>query len=187
MEQQIEHKNQLTMFFEKEYNKLILYVRNLVYNRLTMDAEDIVQEVAMNMFSRASYSKSPENIAGYVYRSLRNKIIDIKRKKELPTYNIDSKTETEDGYIIKEIPEQEQESPNVILDENMQLKMMRTLEKLNPEEQMVIIATEFEEYSFKKLSSETEISIGTLLARKHRGLAKLSKLMHENIDDKEFK
>lgn len=186
MEQQIEHRNQLSKFFEKEYNKLVLYVRNLVYNRLTMDAEDIVQEVAMNMFSRASYSESPENVAGYVYRSLRNKIIDIQRKKELPKYNIDSKTETEDGYIIKEIPEQEKESPNILLDEKMQYKMMKTLEKLNPDEQMVIIATEFEGYSFKELSSETGISVGTLLARKHRGLAKLSKLMQENLENSEF-
>ncbi|MCF8296229.1 MAG: RNA polymerase sigma factor [Saprospiraceae bacterium] len=175
-----EHKTKLSAFFEREYNKLINYVRGYISDRAAMDAEDIVQEVALNMLSRSSYSVYPENLGSYVYRSLKNKVIDVYRKRELPIIRIDS---TEDNNYINELAEAEAEAPIITKSTEMQKAAIQAIEELSPEQQMVIIATEFDGLSYDELSKESGIPIGTLLARKHRGLAKLQKILIEkNID-----
>jgi RNA polymerase sigma-70 factor (ECF subfamily) len=55
--------------------------------------------------------------------------------------------------------------------------MMQAIEKLKPEQQEVIIATEFEGYTFEELSEKTGVPIGTLLSRKHRAMAKLYNML----------
>ncbi len=59
--------------------------------------------------------------------------------------------------------------------------MFDTIEELRPDQQDIIIATELEGYTFEELSNEMEVPIGTLLSRKHRAIAKLQKLMNEEI------
>ena len=57
------------------------------------------------------------------------------------------------------------------------LMLREAIAQLRPDEQAVIIATEFEERSYEELSDEWEIPIGTLLSRKHRALSKLHKIL----------
>ncbi|MCK4639081.1 MAG: RNA polymerase sigma factor, partial [Bacteroidales bacterium] len=142
-----------------------------------LDAEDIVQDVALNIFTRVDFNSPVENVAGYIYRALRNKIIDIQRKKELPVDSMDKEEETKEGRIIKQIPDTEEEVPEIARNEAMQKKMMQAIEKLKPEQQEVIIATDFEGYTFEELSEETGVPIGTLLSRKHRAMAKLYNML----------
>ena len=44
----------------------------------------------------------------------------------------------------------------------------------------IVIAIDFEEYTYKELSERTGIPAGTLMSRRHRALAELSKKL-ENI------
>lgn len=178
-----EHKTKLSAFFEREYKKLVYYVRSYISDRASMDAEDIVQEVALNMLSRSSYGSYPENIGSYIYRSLRNKVIDVQRKRKLPVVRINNRGE---DFHINELAETEPEVSGISKNTEMQKQLILSIEELNPEQQMVIIATEFEGLTYEELSEQTGIPIGTLLARKHRGLAKLHKILIEKKIDLEI-
>lgn len=172
-----EQRSKFAVFFAREHQKLANYVRSLIIGTANLDAEDIVQDVALNIFTRVDFNSPVENVAGYIYRALRNKIIDIQRKKELPVDSMDKEEETKEGRIIKQIPDTEEEVPEIARNEAMQKKMMQAIEKLKPEQQEVIIATDFEGYTFEELSEETGVPIGTLLSRKHRAMAKLYNML----------
>ena len=55
--------------------------------------------------------------------------------------------------------------------------MFAVIELLNEDEKAVIFETEFEGRSFQELSTEWDIPIGTLLARKSRALEKVRQML----------
>lgn len=52
-------------------------------------------------------------------------------------------------------------------------RIFQALEALNDEQRAVIIATEFEGWTFQELSEQWNVPLGTLLARKSRALHKI--------------
>ena len=58
--------------------------------------------------------------------------------------------------------------------------LQQAILQLRPDEQAVVIATEFENQTYEELSQEWEVPIGTLLSRKHRALSKLHKILLNN-------
>jgi RNA polymerase sigma factor (sigma-70 family) len=180
MQDTTEHKSKLSAFFARENARLVNYVRSYFSDRANMDAEDVVQDVAYNMFARADFSVPVENLASYVFRSLRNKVIDLQRKRELKTVSIDS--EDDENNPFYDLPYPEEDTPPLSSNPEYQMMMMNLIEELKPEQQAVIIETEFEGRTFEELSKEWGIPIGTLLARKHRAMAKLHQLMEPEIN-----
>jgi RNA polymerase sigma factor (sigma-70 family) len=150
-------------FFQKEYFRLVRYVRRLIDDAADRDAEDIVQDVMLSIFDKADVTIPIENLAAYVYRSLRNKVIDIFRKKDnilsLSEVISDYRYDTEQAVERKELME----------------FVFRAVDSLPDEQREVLIATELEGWSFRELSDRWEIPIGTLLARKSRALQHIRK------------
>jgi RNA polymerase sigma factor (sigma-70 family) len=171
-----EHKG-LKLFISSEYKSLVSYVRRYFNEKYyDVSAEDIVQDVAVNLFSKLDIDGQLENIAGYVYRSIRNRIADFQRKskKEVP-FNKFSDDEGEEHYS-ENIP-QEEIKLNEIDDEVFYDSIHKALDQLSPNQQMVFVATEIDGYTFEELSDELDIPIGTLLSWKHRGVKKLKEII----------
>ena len=164
-------KTEAAGFFRKEYSKLKNYIRSYISDKSDYDAEDIIQDVALNLFSRVDFETPVENLAGYIYRAIRNKIIDLERnknrKKQIPMEEI------KDHEIVKNWISQIENHENHEFREIMLEKVFEAMEKLKPEFQGIIWATEFEGRTFQELSDELETPVGTLLSRKHRAIAAL--------------
>jgi RNA polymerase sigma factor (sigma-70 family) len=166
---------------KKENRKLIGYINNYLDERLYgIEAEDILQEVALNLYSKADISVQVGNIAAYIYRSVRNKITDLYRKKKM-TVSIENFNNHKNENMLHDVAgETDQEEPLFYQEEAMQQKLMQAIEKLNPAERELIQKIDYEEYTFQELSEEWDIPIGTLLARRHRALGKLRKMLQED-------
>ena len=67
----------LKLFFKEEYHLLKAYVNSRINDAADRDAEDIIQDVALKIFSRSDSLSPINNVAGYVYNSIKNKIIDV--------------------------------------------------------------------------------------------------------------
>jgi len=171
-----EHKG-LKSFISLEYRSLVSYVRRYFNEKYyNVSAEDIVQDVAVNLFSKLDIDGQLENIAGYVYRSIRNRITDFQRKsKKEITFNNFVDDEGEE-YYSENIP-LEEIIFNEIDDEKFYDSIHKALDQLSPNQQMVFVATEIDGYTFEELSDELEIPIGTLLSWKHRGVKKLKEII----------
>ncbi len=55
---------------KKEYNKLLSYTRYRLGEITDIDAEDVLHEVAFNVFSKIDFESTVENVAAYLYQSI---------------------------------------------------------------------------------------------------------------------
>jgi len=162
-----------SLFFSNEYKNLIGYVKKYLNERYyNVSAEDIIQDVALNIFNKVDFDSQVENIAGYFYRSLRNRISDIqhKKKRELFANDISDYNETN---LFEILLANGNDNPKAIDDNGFYKKLYTALRELNPNQQAVIVATEIDNITFDELSEEWGVPIGTLLSWKSRGMKKL--------------
>ena len=173
------YKN-LRTFFNEEYHSLKAFAKSKIDNTADRDAEDIVQDVALKLFSRASDSSPINNIAGFVYNALKNKIIDILRTKK-ERLSIENQLEVR----LYEFSELLYGTSDNLYSDNLKNELKRAILKLKPFYQKIIIAIDFEGFTYKEVSRETGIPEGTLMSRRHRALSLLwneleSKKEHSN-------
>jgi RNA polymerase sigma factor (sigma-70 family) len=169
MASETENDKQLKAFFNSEYHNLKTYVHSKIENDADRDAEDIIQDVALKIFSRKSILPI-NNIAGFVYYSIKNKIIDVMRK-ERKTINIDDNFENQ----LADFAEHFYESSEQQYSEELKTELKKAIFNLKPHYREIILAIDVENYSYKEISHETGIPIGTLMSRRHRAISILFK------------
>ena len=82
MEKEIQKKS-LETFFRLEYRKLVNFVsKNLDDRFFEASPEDIVQDVVVGMIDKIEVDTQIGNLSAYIYRSIRNRIIDYQKKKK---------------------------------------------------------------------------------------------------------
>jgi RNA polymerase sigma-70 factor (ECF subfamily) len=69
-------------FFREEHGRLVGFVRGWLDDIAAEEAEDIIQDVALNLFDRADIMAPIRDLSAYVYRSLKNRIVDYFRRKK---------------------------------------------------------------------------------------------------------
>jgi RNA polymerase sigma factor (sigma-70 family) len=176
------HQNRTAIadFFMREYGRLAGFVRTLIDEAAEFEGEDIVQDVALNLFAKADITAPVEDIASYVYRALRNRVIDRFRSRQ-KTVSLDRPLNAEEGgETLKDILADESMDLELIIDsKEIKQRVFGAIETLPDEQKAVLIATEFDGKGFAELSSRWEVPLGTLLARKSRAIAKLRKTLME--------
>ena len=174
-----EGKGRLFEFFAEENQKFKSYVRRKIRSISEMDAEDIVEEVMMNMFARSDGWAHVENLTAYIYRSLHNRIVDYSRQS-FRTVSLQSFLD-EDG----ELPFIDLLADNTanVYSEAERREFMRRLAKavssLDPKQGAVFVATEMKGRTFRELSEEWGEPIGTLLSRKCRAVKALQNMLED--------
>ena len=177
MANRTDNRNNLATFFNEEYNSLKYYVQSKIQDTSERDAEDIVQDVALRVFSKADDILPINNIGGFVYSAVRNRIIDIMRGRK------------ERKYSPEDIDRQWRDFAELFYgdaDNSYSPKMEKALKtaivELKPSYRDIIIAIDFEGYTYKEITSKTGIPTGTLMSRRHRALSLLFKTL-ENIEE----
>lgn len=168
MSSEPENKKKLESFFEDEYHLLRSYVNSRIKSSTEWDAEDIIQDVALKLFSGAERYSPINNVAGFVYHSIRNRIIDVMRKNKK-----NKRDENEGEERLNEFIElMYGESANAY-SEQLKEDLKETISNLKEPYRDIIIAVDFEGYTYKEISEETGIPEGTLMSRRHRALSQL--------------
>ncbi len=179
MEKKIQKKS-LDRLFRNEYQKLINFVRkNLDDTYFEASPEDIVQDVAISLIERLDLDAQIENLTGYIYRSVKNKIIDYQKKKRW-NVSIESFTNGKnENYLLNTVTDETSTEEKDYANIEPEL-LKQAISQLRPDEQAIVIATEFEQQTYEDLSEEWDVPLGTLLSRKHRALSKLYKILSNN-------
>lgn len=172
--------SRLTSFFKSEYHRLVGYVRGRVDRLAARDAEDIVQEVAVNLFQRADITAPVENLSAYVYRALRNEIVDAFRSRR-DTVSLDQNVKGQESLTLMDMIGDNTDSGSLELSQQEILQTLyHYLDNLAEDEKALIIATEIEGYSFRYLAERWQVSINTLLSRKSRAMKKLQQMAYDS-------
>ena len=162
-----EQDQSIAQAMERDGGRLRNYIRKHVVDLET--AEDILQEVFVELVEAYRLVKPIEQVSGWLFRVAKNRIIDRFRGRKLESLSQAKYGEDDDVAVSLEdllpSPDSGPEAAyarNVLLDE-----IDEALEEMPPEQRSVFIAHEWEGYSFKELSAETGVSVNTLLSRKH--------------------
>lgn len=162
-------KKRIAGFIATEWTRLVGFVRAWIADSAERDAEDVVQDVIENLFEKADITAPIADLSAYLYRSLRNKVIDLyrrpKRAAELPEELSDLRYEASEELEREETREE----------------LFAAIDELPPAQREVLVATELEGRSFKELAAEWNTPMGTLLARKHRAVQALRETLTGGI------
>ena len=154
-------KKRIAGFIATEWTRLVGFVRAWIADSAEWDAEDVVQDVIENLFEKADVTAPIADLSAYLYRSLRNRVIDLyrkpKRAAELPVELSDLRYEASEELDREETRE----------------TLFAAIDELPLAQREVFVATELEGRSFKELAADWNTPIGTLLARKHRAVRAL--------------
>jgi len=161
-------------FVRREYGRLVEFVRRRLGEVEGMEPEDIVQDVLVGLFDKADISAPIHNLAAYVYRSLRNRVVDSWRARKY-TLSLDSLMGG--SPLVDSLPAQGISSEKIMDESARWIRFRKELARLSSAEQAVIMATELDNWTFRELSREWNVPVGTLLARKSRALKKIKDRM----------
>lgn len=169
-----QQNNNLAEFFEEEYSSLKGYVRSKIKHTAESDAEDIIQDVALRIFSRPLDALPIQNIGGFVYNAVRNRIIDIMRAKK---ERIDDEKSLE--ILWTEFASMFHDDFHEEYPEQLKEKLKDAITALKPDYRDIIIAVDFEGYTYQEISRQTGIPPGTLMSRRHRAMSLLLKKLKD--------
>jgi RNA polymerase sigma factor (sigma-70 family) len=161
-------------FWKAEREKLVRYVRGLVEDAADRDGEDLVQDVIEGILRQLDLSRPIEDVSAYVYRALRNRVVDVFRKKR-NVVSMDAPLGDEEELSLGSLlataaPDAFDELSN----KEVRWRVLEAIESLGEDEKAVVIETELNERTFRELAEEWGVPIGTLLSRKSRALAKIA-------------
>jgi RNA polymerase sigma factor (sigma-70 family) len=166
-------------FFKNNYRSLVAYTRQLIADSAERDAEDIVQDVIVGLFDKADVMGPIRNLTGYVYASIRNRIVDALRTRK-KSVSLDADIGDEPGLSLKEmIRDQGHDALGALEEKDRKQALYMAIDSLRDDEKAIVIATEFDGRSFREVSEEWETPMGTLLSRKSRALEHIGEFLQK--------
>lgn len=159
----------------KERGKMVSFARKKLNDEPHRDAEDVVQDVILRIFELADVNIPLEKLTSYIYAAIRNRIIDLMRSRR-PQLSLDELGVQEELSLVNMLRDEMGIEDEL---ENGEFRgvLYGAINSLAEEEKAVILANEFEDISFKELSEQWNVPIGTLLSRKARALEKIKQIL----------
>jgi RNA polymerase sigma factor (sigma-70 family) len=179
----LEQDQRISEVVKREQSRLSNFIRRRVPDPL--DAEDILQDVFYRLVEANRLLMPIEHVTGWLFRVARNRITDLFRKKEPENF---SEIELADkgGELLQfeDLLPSSDAGPEALYARNVLLdELERAVAELPKEQREVFIAHEFDGRSFKELSTETGVSVNTLLSRKRYAALHLRERLQRVYDE----
>ena len=155
--------------FRSDYTNFKSYLVSRFDNINEYDAEDIIQQTVLKLLYKGNDALSIQNMTSYIYKSLRNGALDHLKKRNREVLG--------DDYLDKETLTIEDE----LLIKELKVALKEAINSLDDKSKFVFIETEIKGRSYKELSLETGVKLGTLLSRKSRALKKLENILTDYV------
>jgi RNA polymerase sigma factor (sigma-70 family) len=184
VEQAIAEQNQwIAEAMERDELRLRNYIRKQVLDRET--AEDILQEVFVELIEAYRLLKPIEQVSAWLFRVAKNRIIDRFRGRKLESLAAQKYGDEEDVPVsIDELLPSLESGPEAVYARSVLLdEIDDALQEMPEEQRTVFIAHEWEGQSFKELSAETGLSVNTLLSRKHYAVLHLRRRLRSIYEE----
>jgi len=173
--------------------RLRAYIRRQVSD--LGDAEDLLQDVFEELFSAYQLTQPIEQVAGWLWRVTRNRIVDrfrararearvIDRGRGAPVGNAGEAGDEAEPRLIDDWPAPDGDGPeSTAMREEWFAQLGAAIEALPAAQRDVFIAHELEGRSFRELAAAGGEGINTLLGRKHAAVKALRARLHDLQDE----
>lgn len=155
------------------------------------DAEDVFQEVLLELTLAEQQAQSIEQVGAWLMRVAKNRIIDRFRKKRelaLADLNIDGESEARgfdnESYWLDTLCAPLENNPDALFErEELMTAIELALDELPAEQRAVFVAHEFDGVSFNAMSAQSGVGVNTLLARKRYAVLHLRERLADYYAD----
>lgn len=128
----------LHSFIKNERQRFISYVRSLPRETAAADAEDLVHDVLLKVLEKADLIVSADNLAAYVYRALKNRVIDYIRTRKT-TLSLDGGADEENSGLIDMLKDMKPNALEILQSREGNQKLFRALELLSAMEKKSLL------------------------------------------------
>jgi RNA polymerase sigma factor (sigma-70 family) len=162
-----EQDRRITEAVAAQRARLQRFVRRYVLDR--EEAEDILQDVFYELVDAYRLTKPIEQVGAWLYRVARNRIIDrFRKRKHAPLLEENWLDENGEALRWDELLPSAEDGPEAALARQVLMEQVgAAIADLPAAHREIFVAHELEGRSFKDLAAEMNISINTLLSRKH--------------------
>lgn len=165
---------------EKERPKMIHYIKK--YFGSYSDAEDIVQDVFVQLMDKFEDLRVIQNLTGWLYKAAKNKAIDRTRKMKPGYYEDFGRNQDAEFTLDSILPHFGNSTEDRLMAKAIAEELKLALEELPKEQRDAFVLHEFEEMSFREMATLFGVSENTLISRKRYALLYLRERLKELYD-----
>ncbi|MFA6430848.1 MAG: sigma-70 family RNA polymerase sigma factor [Candidatus Margulisiibacteriota bacterium] len=157
--------------FSNVYEDCKANVWKLVYKYVYTqeDREDLFQEIFLNVHKALPRFRNDSAVSTWIYRIAVNTAINfVKKRDRYKTFK----------NIFCNFRAFEEEEADITLD--VEIDCLKPLEKLNPQQRMILILAEVEEKKLEEIAETMKIPVGTVKSNLHRAREIIKKEVNKN-------
>jgi RNA polymerase sigma-70 factor (ECF subfamily) len=152
-------------------NRLLNFVFRYFNNR--EQAEDVVQDTLIKLYTHASYYKNIAKFSTWIFTIAKNNALtELRKNKRKQTDSL----WTDDGKVI-DINSNDQTLDRRVQNEIAVDQLNKFLDEIPENFRMAVVLRDFQELSYDEISKILEIPIGTIKSRINRGRIQLAEKM----------
>ena len=161
------------------YNELVKRYKDRLFNFVLRyfnnaeQAEDVVQDTLIKLYTHASYYKNIAKFSTWIFTIAKNNALtELRKNKRKQTDSL----WTEDGKVI-DINSKEESLESKVQNEIAIDQLNKFLDEIPENFRMAVVLRDFQELSYEEISTILEIPIGTIKSRINRGRIQLAQKM----------
>ena len=161
------------------YNELVKRYKDRLLNFVLRyfnnveQAEDVVQDTLIKLYTHASYYKNVAKFSTWIFTIAKNNALtELRKNKRKKT----DSSWTDDGQVI-DINSKEESLDSKVQNEIAIDQLNKFLDEIPENFRMAVVLRDFQELSYEEISKILEIPIGTIKSRINRGRIQLAEKM----------
>jgi RNA polymerase sigma-70 factor (ECF subfamily) len=144
------------------------------------DAEDLLQETTLKAYQAFRQFEPGTNLRAWLYKILINTFISSYRKAKREPQTVPESDGQDDFSLFDRMSAGGMETPEtIVLDQIPDEEVKKALEDLPEQFRMAVLLADVEGFSYKEIADITDVSIGTVMSRLHRGRKQLQRQLWE--------
>ncbi|HZU72347.1 MAG TPA: sigma-70 family RNA polymerase sigma factor [Acidimicrobiales bacterium] len=160
-----------------------LYSAALRMTRNPADAEDLVQETYLKAYRAYGSFREGTNLKAWLYKILTNTFINTYRARKRRPDESDIE-DIEDLYLFRRLGGLEastvgRSAEDQVMDLFTDVEVKEALESLPEQFRLAVLLADVEGFSYQEIADITDVPIGTVMSRLHRGRKGLQKALLE--------
>ena len=156
-----------------------LYPAALRMTRNPTDAEDLVQETSAKAYAAFHQFRPGTNLKAWLHRILANTFINTYRKKQREPQTVEGPEDLEEWYLYDRLGGRsvEASAETEVLDRIPDADVKAALESLPEYFRLAVLLADVEGFGYKEIAEITDVPIGTVMSRLHRGRKALERAL----------